>query len=192
MPLGSKMVPPWGSLQESSESEEIDSYSCNDCKKTVYTNDTHVQCDFCDHVYGFPCSEISTKTKKDAIQEQKEVDIRKLSIMCFGLAESTEESQVMRTVDEIANLKHIIYDVLEVSEEDFPMDDIKPVRIGQIKENKIRPIRFEAKSVAGKKKVLQMARIKLKESTDHEYKNLFFKPDLTKKQRAEALGKKRK
>ena len=61
--------------------------------------------------------------------------------------------------------------------------------MGKKKENKIRPIRFEDKSVAGKKKVLQMARIKLKESTDHEYKNLFFKPDLTKKQRAEAFAK---
>ena len=93
--------------------------------------------------------------------------------------------------DEIAKLKHIIYDVLEVSEEDFPMDDIKPVRIEQIKENKIRPIRFEAKSVAGKKKVLQMARIKLKESTDREYKNLFFKPDLTKKAKSRSFRKKR-
>ena len=74
MPLGSKMAPPWGSLQESSESEEIDSYSCNDCKKTVYTNDTPVQCDFCDHVYGFPCSEISTKTqyKKVCIAAKEE------------------------------------------------------------------------------------------------------------------------
>ena len=86
-----------------------------------------------------------------------------------------------------SNLKHIIYDVLEIPEQDFPFDDIRPIRIGQLKPNKVRPLRFEAKTFVGIKKLLHMARIKLKGSSDPELKELFLKPDLTKKQRAEAL-----
>ena len=228
-----------------SESEELDSFKCYDCKKTIYTNDTPVQCDFCDNVYCYKCSDISSKaqykklcivakeedatmwfckhcrtsvlgvkkmtirvTKVEetqshvlkrldnlekttegidekievAMQEQREMDVRKLSIMCFGLKETTDDDHA----DDTSNLKHIIYDVLEIPEDD---DDIKPIRIGQLKPNKVRPLRFEAKAFVGKKKLLQMARIKLKGSSDPELKELFLKPDLTKKQRAEAFAK---
>ena len=84
--------------------------------------------------------------------------------------------------------KRIIYIGLN-AEEDFPFDDIKPIRIGQLKPNKVWPLRFEAKTFVGKKKLLQTARIKLKGSSDPELKELFLKPDLTKKQRAEAFAK---
>ena len=220
---------------------------------TPMTPPPPVQCDFCDNVYCYKCSEISSKAQykknyvlklrkrmaqcgfcrhcrtsvpgvkkmtvrvtkveetqsqvlnrldslekttegidekiKEAIQEQKEVDIRKLSVMCFGLRESTEESQEERNAEETEKLKRIITYDLELSEDDFPLDGFTPIRIGQPKPNRVRPIRFEAKTVAGKKKLLQMARTKLKDSRDSECKDLYFKPDLTKKQRAEAFTK---
>ena len=49
------------------------------------------------------------------------MDVRKLSIMCFGLKETIDDDHA----DNTSNLKHIIYDVLEIPEEDFPFDDIK-------------------------------------------------------------------
>lgn len=48
----------------SSDSEvEIDSYNGGDCKKTIYSNESPVECDFCDSVFCFKCSEISTKAQ---------------------------------------------------------------------------------------------------------------------------------
>ena len=35
---------------ETSESEELDSFDCGDCKKKIYTNDPPVECDFCNNV----------------------------------------------------------------------------------------------------------------------------------------------
>ena len=125
---------------------------------------------------------------KGAILEQKEVDRRKLNIMCFGLGESTEEDAEQRNNDELAKIKHIIYNLLEMAEEDFPLEE-GPVRIGKFQENKTRPLRFKAQSFECKKKLLQASRTKLKEIGDPQYKNLFFKPDLTKSQRAEAFAK---
>ena len=125
---------------------------------------------------------------KNAVIEQREVDIRKLNIMCFGLKESTEENVDIRNVAEKANLSHIIHDVLEVSVEDFSVDG-SLVRIGTFDENKTRPLRFKAKTFESKKKLLETARNKLKNQDDPELKDVFFKPDLTKKQRAEAFAR---
>ena len=46
-----------------SESEELDSFKCNDCKKTIYTNDTPAQCDFCGNVNCYKCSDINSKAQ---------------------------------------------------------------------------------------------------------------------------------
>ena len=65
---------------------------------------------------------------KAVIQELREIDIRKLRKMCFGLRESAEDT---------SNLKSIIYDVLEIPEADFPFQDIRPIRIGQLRKKNI-------------------------------------------------------
>lgn len=235
----------------SSESEEIDSFNCGYCKKTIYTNDPPVECDFCNNAYCYKCSGASSKAQynklsqsakeedgtmwfcvhcrisnpgvkkmlvrvtkleenqssvlerldsleqqnegldekiRGAINEQKEIDSRKLNIMCFGLTESTEENIPARNADEKAKLMHIINEVLEISEEDFSLDDT-PVRIGKFDGTKTRPLKFVAKNFSSKKKLLDAARKKLKNSDNPEYKRLFFKPDLTINQRAEARAR---
>ena len=86
-------------------------------------------------------------------------------------------------------MKCIIYDVLEIPEEDFPFEDIRPIGIDQLKHNKVRPLRSEAKTFVGKKKLLQKARTKTKGSSDPELKAVFLKPDLSKNQRADAFAK---
>ena len=52
---------------------------------------------------------------KVAIQEQREMDFRKLRIMCFGLREPTDTNHA----DDKSTLKRIIFDVLEIPEETF-------------------------------------------------------------------------
>ena len=243
--LRHKIVP-----QESSESEEIESYNCGDCKKKIYTNDPPVECDFCNNVFCFKCSEISSKPQykklsssakeedgmmwfcvhcrisnpgvkkmlirvtkleenqssvlerlgnleqqsegtddkiKGVVIEQREIDNRKLNIMCFGLKESTEENAIIRNDDKKAK-NHIINNVLEISEDEFSVENT-PVRIGLFDEAKTRPQKFVAKSFESKKKLLEVARNKLKTLNHPEFKGLFFKPDLTKKQRAEAFDR---
>ena len=240
--------------QESSESEEIDSYSCCDCKKKIYTNDPPVECDFYNNVFCFECSEISLKpqykklsssakeeegmmwfcvhcrisnpevkkmlirvTKLEenqssllerldnfeqqsegiddkitgAIIEQRKIDTRKLNIMLFGLKESTKNAVIRKkNADEKAKLNHIINNVLEISEDEFSVE-VTPVRIGRFDEAKTRPLKFVAKSFESKKKLLEVARNKLKTLNDPKLKDLFFKPDLTKKQRAEAFARRK-
>ena len=50
-------------------------------------------------------------------------------------------------------------------------------------------MRFKTKNFELKKKLLQAVRTKLKEHTASEYKDLFFKADLTNNQRAEAFAR---
>ena len=125
---------------------------------------------------------------KGAVIEQREIDDRKLNILCFGLKESTEENAVIRNDDEKAKLNHIINNVLEISEDEFSIENT-PVRIGRFDEAKTRPLKFVAKSFESKKKLLEVARNKLKTLNDPEFKGFFFKPDLTKKQRAESFDR---
>ena len=125
---------------------------------------------------------------KGAVLEQREIDNRKLNIMCFGLSESTEENAELRSAEELTKVKHIINNILEIPEEDFPLDEA-PVRIGKFQQNKIRPLKFKARSFESKKNLLQTSRTKLKDRNNGEYKDLFFKADLTKNQRAEAFAR---
>ena len=108
--------------------------------------------------------------------------------LCFGFSESTEENAELRHAEELAKVKNIVNDVLEISEEDFSLDEA-PVRIGKFQENKTRPLRSKAQSFESKKKLLQASRTKLKEVNDTEYKDLFIKPGLTKSQRAGGFAK---
>ena len=64
------------------------------------------------------------------------------------------------------------------------------MRIGKFQQNKIRPLKFKARSFESKKNLFQTSRTKLKDRNNGEYKNLFFfKADLTKNQRAEAFAR---
>ena len=93
----------------------------------------------------------------------------------------------LRNAEELTNVKRIINNVLEIPEEDFPLDEA-PVRIGKFQENKLiyRPLKFKARSFESKKHLLQTSRTNLKDRNNGKYKDLFFKADLTKNQRAEA------
>ena len=72
-----------------------------------------------------------------------------------NLKESTEGNQDIRIAEDTSNLKHIIYSALEIPKEDFPFEDIRPFRIGQLKPNEVRPLMFEAKTFVEKKRLLK-------------------------------------
>ena len=109
---------------------------------------------------------------KGAVLEQSEIDNRILNIMCLCLSESTEENAELRNAEELTKVKHIINNIPEIPEEDFPLDEA-PVRIGKFQENKIRPLKFKARSFESKKHLLQTSRTKFKDRNNGEYKDFF-------------------
>ena len=117
--------------------------------------------------------------------EQREVSMRRLNIMCFRVKESTAENVAIRNEADKASLNHITYDVLDVTVKEFSFGG-SLVRIGAYDENKTRPLRIKATRF-GSQKRRKTARNKLKNYEDSKLKEIFFKSDLTKKQRAEAF-----
>ena len=65
----------------------------------------------------------------------------------------------------------------------------KPIRIGVRNSGKCRPLRLTIDSLENKKKIIEAARLKVKYTDDEIAKNVYFHPDLTKKQRNEAFAR---
>ena len=125
---------------------------------------------------------------REALTEQKERDIRKLNIMVFGLPESDQETPERRNDEDYNRILDIVSVVMEI---DNPrtMFTAKPIRIGLRKPGKSRPLRLNVDSTESKKKIIEAARLKVKESEDEMARNVYFHPDLTKKQRDEAFAR---
>ena len=238
---------------------EIEPYKCAGCSKTTHTIDPPLQCDFCENLYCYHCSQISSKqsyqhlgkykeddgtmwfchhcrvsfpgvrkmvcrvTKieealdtvvkrlgelenngidakiNDALHEQREIDSRKLNIMCFGLPEEDQrfsdqespdqESQDQNSKQDSQIIDNIITDVMGL-EKDSVLTE-KPVRVGKFNPDrtKCRPLKLTVKNMEAKKKVLQAARTRIRYSENPLCKNLFFHPDLTRAQRDEAFAR---
>ena len=130
-------------------------------------------------------SGIDEKTK-EAISEQRERELRKLSFMCFGLPESELDTTEGRNNEDFQRIREITSYVMEIDEPD-QIFNVKPVRIGERKPGRCRPLRLTIDSVESKKKVLEAARMKMKNSNDEMTRNVYFHPDLTRKQRQEAF-----
>lgn len=101
-------------------------------------------------------TDIDTKVK-EALMEQKERENRKLNIMCFGLPESDKDTPEGRNTDDLNRLNHIFSDVMEIDDHDGILKG-KPIRVGQLSENKCRPIRLLIDSMDSKKRILEAAR----------------------------------
>ena len=125
---------------------------------------------------------------KEALAEQKERDIRKLNIMVFGLPESDRETADDRHTENLDRVLNIASTVMEI-ENARMMFAAKPIRIGIRNPGKCRPLRLTVDSVDSKKKIIEAARLKVKNCDDELVKNVYFHPDLTKKQRNEAFAR---
>ena len=124
---------------------------------------------------------------KEAITEQKERDIRKLNIMVFGLPESDRDTSEERNSNDQDRILNIASTVMEL-ENPRLMFTSKPIRIGVRNPGKCRPLRLTIDSLENKKKIIEAARLKVKYTDDEIAKNVYFHPDLTKKQRNEAFA----
>ena len=123
---------------------------------------------------------------REALMEQKERDIRKLNVMVFGLPESEQETPERRNEEDYDRILDIARVVMEL-ENPRTMFTGRPIRIGLRKPGKSRPLRLTVDSTDSKKKIMEAARLKVKESDDEMTRNVYFHPDLTKKQRDEAF-----
>ena len=123
---------------------------------------------------------------REALMEQKERDIRKLNVMVFGLPESDQETPERRNEEDYDRILDIARVVMEL-ENPRTMFTGRPIRIGLRKPGKSRPLRLTVNSTDSKKKIMEAARLKVKESDDEMTRNIYFHPDLTKKQRDEAF-----
>lgn len=92
-------------------------------------------------------TDIDIKVKM-ALMEQTERENRKLNIMCFGLPESDKDTPEGRNTDNLNRLNHIFPDVMEIDDPGILKG--KPIRVGQLSENKCRPIRLHIDSMDSK------------------------------------------
>ncbi|MES9882898.1 MAG: hypothetical protein ABW185_18680, partial [Sedimenticola sp.] len=126
---------------------------------------------------------------RDEKKKKKEIEYRKLNVMCFGVGESNAGTANERRDEDEAQMKEIIADVLDGSE----MQTEKPIRIGKFIENptgnKVRPVKLVFQSFEDKKSLLKSAIEKVNKSKEGKYKNIYFQSDLTQKQREEAFLK---
>ena len=123
---------------------------------------------------------------KEEIAEEKEIESRKLNVMCFNIPESKRSDVKNEDKDFLINLldTKLSYSLGED-------DKIKPVRSGKRSESmnqsyKCRPLRFSVRSFQVKRELLK-ASMSLRETNDEMFSNIYFTPDLTKCQRAEAF-----
>ena len=138
-------------------------------------------------LYELENSGIDSKIR-EALLEQKERDIRKLNLMVFGLPESDQETPEHRNGEDYDKILNIASNVMEL-ENPRIMFTARPIRIGVRKPGKCRPLRLTVDSSESKKKIIEAARLKVKESEDEMTRNVYLHPDLTKKQRDEAFAR---
>ena len=96
------------------------------------------------------------------------------------------ETPEHRNGEDYDKILNIASNVMEL-ENPRIMFTARPIRIGVRKPGKCRPLRLTVVSSESKKKIIEAARIKVKKSEDEMTRNVYFHPDLTKKQRNEAF-----
>ncbi|XP_060573927.1 uncharacterized protein LOC132731720 [Ruditapes philippinarum] len=116
------------------------------------------------------------------LNEQKDRESRRLNVICYGLPESVKESQEERKNDDNTRISSILSEIMNLSEVSFS----ETVRLGRYDGEKTRPTRFSVNSIETKQKILERARVNVRNSSVDLCKNLYFQSDLTLKQREEA------
>ena len=129
------------------------------------------------------------KLIKEELAEEKEIESRKLNIMCFNIPESKRSDDKDRQNED----KDFLVNLMDTKLNYFLGDEdiIKPVRLGKRTETlnqpiKCRLLRFSVRSFQVKRELLK-ASMSLREEDDEIFRNIYFTPDLTKCQRAEAF-----
>ena len=121
----------------------------------------------------------------EEMAERKEVETRRLNLVCLNLPESRKDDPKDRQEED----HDFLFNVLE-NKMNLDMGAIeisKVVRLGKREagQTKRRPIRFTVNQFDHKRQILKANNL-LRKSEDVVYSNIYFTPDLTKNQRKHA------
>ena len=130
--------------------------------------------------------------RKLALEEytdMKEIESRKLNLMVFNMPESKKEDIKERQSEDSEFLQNLMEQKMNLNVDEIEV--IKPVRVGRREIisgeiTKKRPLRFTVKTFESKRSIMK-ANTYLRQSKDEIFRNIYFTPDLTKKQREEAF-----
>ena len=135
--------------------------------------------------------QVSSDSVKGLIQEEiselKEIESRKLNIVCLNLPESRKTDMSERRQEDMDLLKNVMENRMNLNPDVINVN--KLVRLGRREATdetiKPRPMRFTVNLFDHKRQILK-ANSLLRNSEDDIFSNVYFTPDLTKNQRKAA------
>lgn len=123
----------------------------------------------------------------EVITEQNERESRRLNIVCFGLSESTRDTGEGRSNEDESRIQKVVTEVMNLRDIEIK----EPIRLGRYNPDarRPRPVRVTVENVDEKGRILERARVNVKNSSLDLCKDLYFQCDLTPKQRTEEYNR---
>ena len=130
---------------------------------------------------------------RQEVRELKDIESRKLHMICFNLPESLSDNVEVRQIEDEESLKSVIDEDMKLADKQIQVDNL--VRLGKRSTDRdennanysnLRPLRFKVRTFESKREILQ-ANAVLKNHENEEKKKIFMTPDLTKKQREKSF-----
>lgn len=132
---------------------------------------------------------------REEVREIRDIESRRLHMICFNLPESSDEDPDQRKNDDETNLKGLIDTDMNLRDQNIEVEN--PVRLGKRTHNPhnetddmsskvTRPLRFKVQNFEDKRKILQ-GNTQLKRNADEKISKIYLTPDLTKKQREDSF-----
>ena len=133
--------------------------------------------------------QVSSVKVKNIVQEEvaelKEIESRRLNMICLNLPESKKIDLSERKQEDNELLVNLLQNRMEVDTDEITID--KLVRLGRSDSKngaiKCRPLRFTVNSFEHKRQILKASSLLRNSPTDDVFSNVYFTPDLTKNQR---------
>ena len=125
----------------------------------------------------------------EEVAELKEIENRKLNLICLNLSESEKTDIHDRHQEDLDFLNFVLENKMDLDIDTISIN--KLVRLGRREKTqdgtlKCRPLRFSVDLFDHKKKILK-ANSRLRSCEDDVYGKIYFTPDLTKNQRKRAF-----
>ena len=137
---------------------------------------------------------VSAENVKDMVQEEiseaKEIESRRLNVICLNMPESKKSENSDRQREDQDFLQNLMETKMNLDPDVIKVN--KLVRLGKREiradgtVNKCRPLRFTVEMFDHKRQILK-ANSLLRSCTDNIFNNIYFTPDLTKNQRKQAF-----
>ena len=126
---------------------------------------------------------------RQEVREVRDIEARRLQLVCFNLPESLSLDSETRLMDDEQSLKTTINNDMRLNDKNIEVDNL--IRLGRRPEgndthSKHRPLRFKVRQFESKREILQANSV-LKNHNEEEKKKIFMTPDLTQKQREQSF-----